>query len=306
MPGGGCFFVQTEGDACSAQKRPEITFLPRNAADSLFSCGILCYTYIILVRGPNASETRHTGKELDLCRSTTFLAGLLPLKRHVCRMAPQRCFRQSTPPRFMSMSSRPSGRLLTEGWITSAQEVEQAAVCAEGLKVNVYLNHRLTARSAAAQAVSSCCTDNVTLSSPVELPPLRTVPQLELQPEWLDTLAAAMSAGLPLYRATRAVHSCFVLRQGTILFACEDIGRHNALDKAVGEMLLQGVPLAECVLYTSGRVPVDMVRKAIRAGVPALVSKSMPTIQSLELAQEYGLQLVCGRKHPLTLAECVK
>lgn len=63
------------------------------------------------------------------------------------------------------------GRLLTEGWITSAQEVEQAAVCAEGLKVNVYLNHRLTARSAAAQAVSSCCTDNVTLSSPVELPP---------------------------------------------------------------------------------------------------------------------------------------
>ena len=124
------------------------------------------------------------------------------------------------------------GRLLTEGWITSAQEVEQAAVCAEGLKVNVYLNHRLTARSAAAQAVSSCCTDNVTLSSPVELPPLRTVPQMELQPEWLDTLAAAMSAGLPLYRATRAVHSCFVLRQGTILFACEDIGRHNALDKA--------------------------------------------------------------------------
>lgn len=198
------------------------------------------------------------------------------------------------------------GRLLTEGWITSAQEVEQTAVCAEGLKVNVYLNHRLTARSAAAQAVSSCCTDNVTLSSPVELPPLRTVSQLELQPEWLDTLAAAMSAGLPLYRATRAVHSCFVLRQGTILFACEDIGRHNALDKAVGEMLLQGVPLAECVLYTSGRVPVDMVRKAIRAGVPALVSKSMPTIQSLELAQEYGLQLVCGRKHPLTLAECVK
>ena len=190
------------------------------------------------------------------------------------------------------------GRLLTEGWITSAQEVEQAAVCAEGLKVNVYLNHRLTARSAAAQAVSSCCTDNVTLSSPVELPPLRTVPQMELQPEWLDTLAAAMSAGLPLYRATRAVHSCFVLHKGEIVFACEDLGRHNALDKAVGCAVLAGLPLAECVLYTSGRVPLDMVRKAIRAGVPVLVSKSMPTVQSAELAAEYGLQLVCGRKFP--------
>ena len=130
--------------------------------------------------------------------------------------------------------------------------------------------------------------------------PLRTVPHLDLQPEWVDALAAAMSAGLPLYQATHAVHSCFVLHEGRILCACEDIGRHNALDKAVGSMLLAGVPLSECVLYTSGRVPMDMVRKAIRAGVPTLVSKTMPTVQSLELAAEYGLQLLCGRKHPLT------
>lgn len=72
-----------------------------------------------------------------------------------------------------------------------------------------------------------------------------------------------------------------MLHEGRILCACEDIGRHNALDKAVGSVLLAGVPLSECMLYTSGRVPMDMVRKAIRAGVPALVSKTMPTVQSL-------------------------
>ena len=142
-------------------------------------------------------------------------------------------------------------------------------------------------------------------TSPVELQPLRGAPQLNLPPEWVDALAAAMSAGLPLYQATHAVHSCFVLHRGRILCACEDIGRHNALDKAVGSVMLAGVPLHECVLYTSGRVPVDMVRKAIRAGVPALVSKTMPTVQSLELAQEYGLQLLCGRKHPLTSSKSV-
>ena len=137
-----------------------------------------------------------------------------------------------------------------------------------------------------------------TLGSPVELLPLRSVPGLDLQPEWVERLTAAMHAGLPLYRATRAVHSCFVLHKGEIVFACEDLGRHNALDKAVGCAVLAGLPLAECVLYTSGRVPLDMVRKAIRAGVPVLVSKSMPTVQSAELAAEYGLQLVCGRKIP--------
>ena len=198
------------------------------------------------------------------------------------------------------------GRLLTEGWIASADEVEQIAVCAEGAKVQVYLRHPLPTRRAAAQEVASCCTDNIALGSPVELQPLRGAPQLDLPPEWVDALAAAMSAGLPLYQATHAVHSCFVLHEGCILCACEDIGRHNALDKAVGSVLLAGVPLSECVLYTSGRVPMDMVRKAIRAGVPALVSKTMPTVQSLELAAEYGLQFVCGRKHPLTLKERTK
>ena len=48
------------------------------------------------------------------------------------------------------------GRLLTEGWITSAQEVEQAAVCAEGLKVNVYLNHRLPPAPAAGPPSEPC------------------------------------------------------------------------------------------------------------------------------------------------------
>lgn len=188
------------------------------------------------------------------------------------------------------------GRLLTEGWITSADEVERVAVCAQGLKISVQLRHPLAAAEQAGQEVPSCCTDNLTLASPVRLPPLAPVPQREIPAAWVDALADAMGQGLPLYRATHAVHSCLLLRAGKILYRCEDLGRHNALDKAVGCALTEGVPLAECVLFTSGRVPVDMVRKAIRAGVPALVSKSMPTVQSLELAEEYGLKLFIRQK----------
>ena len=188
------------------------------------------------------------------------------------------------------------GRLLTEGWINSADEVERVAVCAQGLKISVQLRHPLAAAEQAGQEVPSCCTDNLTLASPVRLPPLVPVPQREIPAVWVDALADAMGQGLPLYRATHAVHSCLLLRAGKILYRCEDLGRHNALDKAVGCALTEGVPLAECVLFTSGRVPVDMVRKTIRAGVPALVSKSMPTVQSLELAEEYGLKLFIRQK----------
>ena len=58
-----------------------------------------------------------------------------------------------------------------------------------------------TTRRAAAQEVASCCTDNIALGSPVELQPLRPVPGLALQSEWVERLTAAMHAGLPLYRA---------------------------------------------------------------------------------------------------------
>ena len=132
------------------------------------------------------------------------------------------------------------GRLLTEGWITCADEVEQIAVCAEGLQVSVHLTHPLEAAAAAGQEVPSCCTDNLTVASPVKLRPLAPVPQREIPDEWVETLAAAMGDELPLYRATHAVHSCFVLRDGKILYQCEDLGRHNALDKAVGWALAEG------------------------------------------------------------------
>ena len=65
------------------------------------------------------------------------------------------------------------GRLLTEGWIPSVDEVAQIAVCAEGAKIQVYLRHPLRTRSAPAQEVSSCCTDNTALGSPALIAAVR-------------------------------------------------------------------------------------------------------------------------------------
>ena len=78
---------------------------------------------------------------------------------------------------------------------------------------------------------------------------------------------------------------------------CEDIGRHNAVDKAVGYALREGVLLSECIIYTSGRAPVDMVQKAIVAGIPVMASKASPTKEAVELARRYGLVLI-GNARP--------
>ena len=197
------------------------------------------------------------------------------------------------------------GRLLTEGWIASAEEVEQISVCAEGLKVNIYLNHPLTStrggtgsfqllhrQCRAGQSGGSAAAAHGAASgrtAGVGGCPRR---RHERGPSALS----GHSCSPQLLCAARGPHPLCLRGHRTPQCAGQGRGQH-----ASGRC-----PLSECVLYTSGRVPMDMVRKAIRAGVPALVSKTMPTVQSLELAAEYGLQFVCGRKHPLTLKERTK
>lgn len=128
--------------------------------------------------------------------------------------------------------------------------------------------------------------------------PLRALPATASgKPERIFALARRLREGMPLYRATFAAHCAFLARKGEILFACEDISRHNAVDKVLGHALLQGVPTGECMLFTSGRVPADMAEKAVAAGVPVLVSKAGPTADAVRFARAYGLTLIgCARE----------
>lgn len=163
------------------------------------------------------------------------------------------------------------GRLYTDGWIS--------------------------ARSEAAQIVFTDDRAMVTLIGDVpQVPRQRTAP---LEPiAWTNDqvfqLADAFGAGSPLHRRTWSTHSCFLAKDGDILFSCEDIGRHNALDKAIGFGLKQGIDLTRCMIFTSGRVPTDMARKAIQAGIPILCSKGAATDKSIALGKQYGLTMLCS------------
>jgi FdhD protein len=114
---------------------------------------------------------------------------------------------------------------------------------------------------------------------------------------WPVELLAAMPERVQpvqeLFGLTGAVHAAAAFdRQGAVVVVREDIGRHNAVDKVVGRLLLDGkLPASDLGLYVSGRSGFEIVQKAWAAGFGAVVSVSAPSALAVEAARSAGITL---------------
>lgn len=105
---------------------------------------------------------------------------------------------------------------------------------------------------------------------------------------------AGMSAHQPLRKRTHASHAASLWdAHGGLVASAEDIGRHNALDKAIGKALLGGTLPRTTLLVMSSRISYELVQKSARARIPAILSVSRPTGLAVELAARLDMGLAC-------------
>lgn len=185
------------------------------------------------------------------------------------------------------------GRLLTDKLISDAEDVESIYLCEKGAVARVFLKRDLVMEEDKEIRETTCCTGNRTFLKNSRGEPLPRMEKANWRPEWIFALTQAFARDSKLHRETAGTHSCYLSAGGSVLFHSEDIGRHNAMDKCIGYAVRKGIPRKDCILFTTGRVPTDMVQKAIAAGIPVLVSKSVPTDAAVDMAAQYGLTLIC-------------
>lgn len=106
----------------------------------------------------------------------------------------------------------------------------------------------------------------------------------------------------PLHQITRGAHGAVIFDENQKILAwAEDVGRHNALDKAIGKVFMAGALSRAGLGVMSSRLSYELVQKAARAGLEMLIGVSRPTALGVDLARSVGMSLACARGEDLMI-----
>jgi FdhD protein len=167
-----------------------------------------------------------------------------------------------------------TGWLVTSGWARTRSDIVSLEI-GPG---------RVHARVASAAAPRVC--------DPLDFEPIRAEPAESPSLESMSALFRTLYGAAPMGQESGGMHVAGLSSGGALLFALEDVGRHNAVDKVIGRAVAEGLDLMECGLVLSARVSAEIALKAARTGVAWVASRSVPTTLAVEIAARGKLTLI--------------
>jgi len=199
-----------------------------------------------------------------------------------------------------------AGFLFTEGIVSGAKDIERIEYTSEGkqdqegnvvtvaLRPGVQLDVKRLLRNFYVTSSCGVCgktsLDAVRVVVPHRLP--RGAPKIS--PKIVRKLPERLRETQSLFAQTGGLHAAGLFTpNGKLISLREDVGRHNAVDKVVGDQLLKRkVPLSGAVLQVSGRGGFEIVQKAVVAGIPILSAVGAPSSLAVDLAREFDMTLL--------------
>ena len=184
------------------------------------------------------------------------------------------------------------GHLYSEGLINSLEDVSSLKIQQNVADVEVP-SLRLSPNAMRHGLVPLSCLVGGGKHAPASRLSLKIESNVKISAEVILTAFRMLHKRMPTFAATGCTHGAALLSEkGEVLCIAEDLGRHNAVDKAIGFALLNGVDVKRCILLLTGRETPQVVLKAARAGVPVVCSLSAPTLGAIKLARAVGITLV--------------
>lgn len=190
------------------------------------------------------------------------------------------------------------GFSLTEGIVSSRDEIERIDIVEDrlGIELRLWLNEARAAalgeRRRHLAGPTGCGLCGIETLDEAMRPPRPVASTAQFRPADIMAARNALEAAQTLNRATHAVHAAAFWSPAQGLVAVrEDVGRHNALDKLAGNLVLEGVSAADGMVLLTSRVSVEMVQKAASMGAPLLVAISAPTALAVRMADAAGITL---------------
>jgi FdhD protein len=188
------------------------------------------------------------------------------------------------------------GHLLSEGILKSTAEIDEVNLkeaeesCYVKLKDEVNVENRMKLFRLHARIVTSACGSGPPYQYTRK--PTKIKSKLTVKADVLFNSVNQLNFKAKLFRKTGGVHAAAIYKaDGSLVALAEDVGRHNAVDKAIGMAALNQANFDECFLTSSGRLSGEVVFKAAKVGLPIIGSLAAALSSGIEMAEQANLTL---------------